>query len=133
VFGDGFSVTSTNTDGCISSANTCGDAGSLVSQQSSSIRTGSVKLVAPSTKVLAAPNPFNDRVRFSLESSVSGKGSLELYNTLGQKVKTVFQGYIQKGQVQTIEYSVPGTQRTNLFYVFRVGDQKTTGMLIDLK
>jgi hypothetical protein len=82
---------------------------------------------------LAAPNPFNDRVRFTLESAVSGKGSLELYNMLSQKVKTVFQGYIQKGQVQTIEYSVPGTQRTNLFYVFRVGDQKTTGMLIDLK
>ncbi len=32
VSGDGFSVTSTNTDGCTSSANTCGDAGSLVSQ-----------------------------------------------------------------------------------------------------
>ena len=94
VSGDGFSVTSTNTDGCISSANTCGDAGSLVSQQSSSIQTGSVKLAAPSTKVLAAPNPFNDRIRFTLESAVSGRGYLELYNMMGQKVATVLQGYV---------------------------------------
>jgi len=94
LFGDGFSVTSTNTDGCTSSANICGDAGSLVSQQSSSIQTGSVKLATPSTKVLAASNPFNDRIRFTLESAVSGRGYLELYNMMGQKVATVLQGYV---------------------------------------
>jgi hypothetical protein len=85
------------------------------------------------TKVLAAPNPFNDRIRFSLQSSVSGRGSLELYNMLGQKVKVLYQGFIQKGQVQTIEYNVPASQRSNLIYLFRVGDQKVTGKLIGLR
>jgi hypothetical protein len=85
------------------------------------------------TKVMAAPNPFNDRIRFSLQSAVSGRGSLELYNMLGQRVKVVYQGFIQKGQVQTIEYSVPAAQRTNLIYIFRVGDQRVTGKLVGLR
>ena len=68
-----------------------------------------------------------------MESAVSGRGSLELYNMLGQKVSTVFQGYVQKGQVQTVEFSVSGAQRSALIYVFRVGDQRTSGKLIGLK
>src|SRR5207249_2868334 len=104
-----------------------------ISQQSSSIQTQSVKLAGSPTKVLAAPNPFNDRIRFTVESAVSGQGHLELYNMLGQKVATVFQGYVQKGQAQTIQFSVPGPQRTNLIYVFSVGDQRTSGKLIGIK
>ena len=84
-------------------------------------------------KVLAAPNPFGDNIRFSLQSPVSGQGTLELYNMLGQKVKTVFQGYFEKGAVQTIEYKVPTALRSNLTYLFRIGEQKTTGRLIGLK
>jgi hypothetical protein len=68
-----------------------------------------------------------------LKSGVSGQGSLELYNTLGQKVKTVFQGYVNANQLQTIEYAVPNSQRSNLIYVFRVGNEQTTGKLIGLK
>jgi hypothetical protein len=85
------------------------------------------------TSVIAAPNPFSDRIRFMLKSGVSGQGSLELYNTLGQKVKTVFQGYVNANQLQTIEYAVPNSQRSNLIYVFRVGNEQTSGKLIGLK
>jgi hypothetical protein len=85
------------------------------------------------TKVTAAPNPFNDKIRFSLQSNTTGRGSLELYNMLGQKVKTVFEGQVQKGQLQTIEYSVPGTQRSNLIYLFRVGNERVSGKLIGIK
>jgi len=59
-----------------------------------------------------------------LKSAVSGKGSLELYNMMGQKVATVFQGYVQKGQAQTIQFRVSGAQRGSLIYVFSVGDHK---------
>jgi hypothetical protein len=58
---------------------------------------------------------------------------LELYNALGQRVKIVFQGQVSAGQAQTIEYAVPGSQRANLIYVFRVGSEQTTGKLIGLK
>jgi hypothetical protein len=94
-----------------------------------SVTTQQIEL-APQPKVTAAPNPYNDKVRFSVKSAISGQGTLELYNTLGQKLKTVFQGRVEAGQVQNFEYNVPNAHRSNLIYIFRVGDQKVTGRLI---
>ena len=85
------------------------------------------------SKVAASPNPFSERIRFTINSSVSGRGTLELYNLSGQKVKTVFEGQVQQGQVQTVEYMVPASQRSSLIYVFTVGSERTTGKLINLK
>ena len=134
--GSGYKVTVTN-NSCPSSVNSCGTATPTAriaapENQVQSVETLKAQISSP-TKVTAAPNPFSDRVRFSLVSDVSGQGSLELYNMVGQKVKTVFEGYVKKGQVQTIEYSVPRIQRNNMIYIFRVGDQKTSGKLIGLK
>ena len=93
-------------------------------------RSGVSQLIQSKTKISAMPNPFNDNIKFSFESDVTGQGTLELYNILGQKIKTVFQGPIQKGQVKTIEYNVPSTSRSNLIYIFRVGNQKLSGKLL---
>jgi hypothetical protein len=87
--------------------------------------------IGGATKVLAAPNPFTDKVRFTLLSDVSGQGSLEIYNTVGQKIHTVYQGHVEAGRQLVKEYNVPIKNRTNLIYVFKVGDQKTTGKLIN--
>jgi len=104
----------------------------MISTKSAILPVQSITLEEPLTKVTAAPNPFNDRIRFSLQSAVSGQGTLELYNMLGQKVKTIFQGSIQKG-VQNFEYVVPGSQRANLIYIFRVDTYKVSGKLLNLK
>jgi hypothetical protein len=85
------------------------------------------------TKVNAVPNPYTDKVRFNLISGVSGYGSLELYNTLGQKVAVVYQGYIKAGSGLDREYFVPKANRSTLIYVFKVGEQQVTGKLIGLK
>jgi hypothetical protein len=134
-FGDGFSVIATNNaSGCVSSANTCGSTTSARKMSTSSTpAVHAITLEEPLTKVKAAPNPFGDIIKFSLQSAVSGQGSLELYNMLGQKVKTVFQGYVQKGEIKTIDYSVPGGQHTNLIYLFKVGNERKTGILIGVK
>jgi hypothetical protein len=95
------------------------------------IQTIDARISGAKTKVLAAPNPFTNKVRFTLQSDVSGQGSLEIYNTVGQKVATVYQGYVEAGQVLNKEYSVQKAARANLIYVFRVGDQKTTGKLLN--
>jgi hypothetical protein len=125
-----------NSFGCISSAdcNTTSQCDQKLSTTSINTSEQSIELLSKqSPQVKAFPNPFNDRIRFTLKSNVSGQGSLELYNTLGQKVKTVFQGYVNANQLQTIEYAVPNSQRSNLIYVFRVGNEQTTGKLIGLK
>jgi hypothetical protein len=83
--------------------------------------------------VSAYPNPYNDQVRFVIESPVSGQGSLDVYNMLGQKLQTVYSGYIFAGRGQSVEYKVPAFNRTNLVYILRVGDQQVTGKLLRLE
>jgi hypothetical protein len=135
--GKGFEVYVDN-GGCLSDITDCTNytsfscpASTLSVRQSSS--TDNTLLIGTEPKVLATPNPFGDNVRFSVEAPISGQGTLELYNMLGQKVKTVFQGYFEKDRMQTIEYRVPTALRSNLTYLFRIGDRKTTGKLIGLK
>jgi hypothetical protein len=81
-------------------------------------------------RVDAYPNPYNDNVKFVIESPVSGQGVLDVYNMLGQKVQTVYQGYIFAGKGQVVNYKVPVQNRTNLVYILRVGGQQVTGKLI---
>lgn len=133
VAGAGYNITVRNrATGCVATATCTGQAKIAVTQQRLSTSTQLIEL-SPEPKVTAAPNPFNDQVRFSVKSAVSGQGSLELYNMLGQKVKTVFQGRVEAGQIQNFEYNVPNAQRSNMVYIFRVGDQKVTGKLIGIK
>jgi hypothetical protein len=122
------------TAGCDDIVTVCPQVASGASNQSQpAVQEITLQKLSSRPKVTAAPNPFNDRIRFSLKSEVTGRGTLELYNMLGQKVKTVFQGQVNAGQVQTIEYAVPVSQRSNLIYVFRVGAEQTSGKLVGLK
>jgi hypothetical protein len=88
-------------------------------------------IVEEPTKVTAYPNPFSNKVKFVVTSAISGKGSLEVYNMLGQKIKSVYQGQIIAGN-QIFELSLPSAQRSNLIYVLRVGDKRVTGKLLHL-
>jgi hypothetical protein len=131
--GSGYKVIVTS-NGCVSADNSCGAvlaARPAVTKQEKKAVT--ISMGESTATVSAFPNPFNDKVIFSIESPVSGKGTLELYNLTGQKIQTVFQGNIEKGQTRTIQYNVPVTERTNLVYIFRAGTYRTTGLLIGSK
>jgi hypothetical protein len=91
------------------------------------------QLQGQTMKVDAYPNPYNDNVRFVIQSTMTGQGVLEVYNTLGQKIQVVYQGMIFAGMGQTIEYKVPAFNRTNLIYILRVGDKQVTGKLLHLE
>jgi hypothetical protein len=135
VQGDGYTVTvrdriCTATSSCVDkSAPSPAVATKTVARSSEPYN---IVLGSPS-KVSAVPNPYTDKIRFNLVSAVSGIGKLELFNLLGQKVVTVFEGYIQAGTELTKEYNAPGGQRNTLIYVFKVGDQRVSGKLIGLK
>src|SRR5678815_5369427 len=127
--GAGYKIEVKNTSsGCISVPQECTPEINLASN--SVIETGAVITGARKTKVLAAPNPFNDRVKFTMESGISGQGSLEIYNSLGQRIKVVYQGYIEAGRPMVKEFTVPSVMRGMLVYVFRVGNERVTGKLI---
>ncbi|MFC0776440.1 hypothetical protein, partial [Terrimonas alba] len=159
IAGDGFIVTvttdqagctatsecegSTNTNSCTANetltrtpTNSTNVAGitekTVINPSTKTLKTHKIVLESP-TKVNAVPNPYTDKIRFDLVSGVSGYGSLELYNVLGQKIGVVYQGYIQAGRPLYREYSVSKGSSSTMIYVFKVGDQKVTGRLIGIK
>jgi hypothetical protein len=128
--GAGYKIEVKNTSsGCISVPQEC-SAEVKAFSSNAVLETGAVIPGARKTKVLAAPNPFNDRVKFTMESGISGQASLEIYNSLGQQIKVVYQGYIEAGRPMVKEFTVPSVQRGMLVYVFRVGNERVTGKLI---
>jgi hypothetical protein len=130
--GSGYSVSIESSNGCVPSgaALPCGEADEEEEETRKAPSTLSQN-VETQTTVKAYPNPFSDRIKFVVNSSVGGNGVLDVYNMTGQKVKTVHQGYIAAG-TQTFELSLPTQQVANLVYVLRIGDKKMTGKLLQI-
>jgi hypothetical protein len=82
--------------------------------------------------VSTLPNPFHNNVRFVVNNPKAGQGSLEVFNMLGQKVKTVYRGFIPAG-TQTYQLNVPSTSTGNMIYRLNVGSQQVTGKLLRAK
>ena len=121
-----------NTDGCISAATNCSSADpSCLSSTTLRASIPTENITTSQTTVKAYPNPFSDKVKFELTSPVAGNGNLEVYNMMGQKVKTIYQGFISTG-TQTFELNLPARQIASLVYVLRIGDKKITGKLLQI-
>jgi hypothetical protein len=99
----------------------------------SRIAPKSMEVIPDLVKVNAYPNPFSDKVRFTIRSSASGQGSLDVFNMVGQKINTVFQGHVNANSEKVIEYRVPTVARQNLIYVFTINGQKVSGKLLNAK
>jgi len=121
-----------NPDGCISSATSCSNADPTC-LSSTTLKTSITEenITQSQTTLKAYPNPFSDKVKFELTSPVSGKGNLEVYNMLGQKIKTIYHGFISAG-TQTFELNLPTHQIASLIYVLRIGDKKISGKLLQI-
>jgi hypothetical protein len=78
------------------------------------------------------PNPFKDNVRFIVSSPVSGQAVLEVYNMFGQKLQTVYKGYMAANTKYAIEYNAPEISNQSLIYTLRIADKKVTGKLIHI-
>ena len=125
--GFGFSVVATV--GACSSATTDCDHLGPVSRSTTTVEFES-KAEAQTT-VKAYPNPFSDKVKFIVTSPVGGEGNLEIYNMMGQKVRTVYTGFIAAGS-QNFELSLPAQQVSTLVYILRIGDKKVTGKILQV-
>jgi hypothetical protein len=82
--------------------------------------------------ILAYPNPFNQKVRFLLDVPSSGDGRLDLFNLMGQKIVTVYNGYISSGS-NTFEVTLPSDDAGYYIYKFSMNDQIITGKLFKSK
>jgi hypothetical protein len=91
------------------------------------------KETAGRISISAFPNPYSDKVRFMITSPVAGQATLELFNIMGQKVRTVFNGQINANAAQSVEYTVPSIHQGNLIYILRVNGEQVTGKLLNIK
>lgn len=87
--------------------------------------------VEASVSIKTLPNPFSDRVKFVINLNEPGQGTLEIFNLQGQKVKTLFQGFMPAGS-NFYELTVSNKRRADLIYVFTKDGVKTTGKLVQL-
>jgi hypothetical protein len=94
--------------------------------------TPSTPLVTNSitTTVTAYPNPYSSIVHFNLKTSQAGRGSLVIYDVLGRKVATVFEGDLTAGDDRTVQYNFGVIPRQPLIYIFTIGDQVIHGKLM---
>ncbi len=90
-----------------------------------------IRIEKPDIGVKTYPNPFSDRVRFNVTVEQAGQGSLDVFNMQGQKVKTVYSGYVPAG-TSFYELQLPTQSSGQLIYIFRIGDQKITGRLMQM-
>ena len=120
-----------NSEGCSATPVNCAD---IVSDCSAPLARSSSSVQVPeqqTTTVKAYPNPFSDKVKFVITSAQAGSGSLEVFNVMGQKVKTVYQGHVAAG-VNNFELSLPNQKNSNLIYRFKMAGKPITGKLIQI-
>ena len=83
--------------------------------------------------VAAYPNPFVDKVNFVIASPVSGKASLEVYSIFGQKLQTVFEGYLTAGRSQVVEFRPGAIAAGTLVYRFTINGKQVTGKVMSTR
>jgi hypothetical protein len=50
---------------------------------------------------------------------------------LGQKVKTVYSGFIQANKAQVVEFRAGAAAHQSLLYILKIGDNQVTGKLLN--
>jgi len=75
------------------------------------------------------PNPFRERTALSLRVRKTQPVRVDLYNVLGQRIQTVFDGTVRSGAAQPI--NIDGTGLASGVYLYRITGRTftTTGRL----
>jgi hypothetical protein len=66
----------------------------------------------------AYPNPFSDQLNIHFTPQETGSATLEMYDTRGYKISTLFDGAVELDQEQKIEFN--GNQLSQGFYIIRL-------------
>jgi len=65
--------------------------------------------------MLIAPNPFTYSTDVTIVSKVNTQATVEIYNFMGVKVKTLFEGNLEAGMKNTFRFSVDSYQPEQIF------------------
>ena len=108
----------------------CGTISSRIDITASGVINNSIGTMSK-LSVSAYPNPFRDNVNFVIASPESGKAVLEIYNLFGQKLQTVYEGFIYAGRSQVVQFNAGTTASAVLIYKLRINDNQVTGRIIN--
>ena len=89
------------------------------------IRTG----IGENAIIKAYPNPFSDQIKFVVTTKEKGQASLELFNMSGQKIKSVYNGFMAEG-IQNFNFTIPQHEMNTVIYIFRQNGKTVTGKLM---
>jgi hypothetical protein len=82
----------------------------------------------PSVK--AFPNPFDDMVRFTIESPENIQCNLMLYTASGKLISKVFDGRVEANVARTVQIMVPSIYRGAIMYVLSYNGQVVSGKIL---
>jgi len=93
--------------------------------------TPAVTSIGSGLKVQAFPNPFSNTINFRFTSQVSGRAILEVFNSMGQRVGIAFNGMVDAGTMQNVQFTTRLTNQT-LIYRLKVGTKTVRGTVLEL-
>ena len=87
----------------------------------------------PLKEPIIYPNPFTTKANIQFTASENGNAVVELYNISGTKIRTLFTGNVEQGQVYTV--TTGDALLPKGIYVYKIGNgkQKQTGRMIKLE
>jgi predicted esterase len=89
--------------------------------------------IPPKVELTVYPNPYLSMVYFNITTSISGTGSLEFYNILGEELGIIEETQFRAGVPQTITVPMTIGHNQPVVYVFRIGGKKVQGTLVPEK
>lgn len=79
------------------------------------------------------PNPFNPSTEIAFSVEASGQATLEVYNALGQRVETLFDGSVEAGRSHTVRFNAANLPSGVYFYRLQSGGRSETRKLTLMK
>ncbi len=79
------------------------------------------------------PNPFNPDTKITFRTGKNGDAKLNLYNLLGEKIKTLFNGYVEAGKNYEIRFE--SDDLSTGFYIYELvqSDKREVRKMLFLK
>jgi hypothetical protein len=114
------------TDACSGAANTLAN----MNTETFGSSVNSSSALGKELTVKAYPNPFKDRVFFRFTSPVSGKATVEIFDMTGRRLEVINKGQVVAGRENTVEYTVPSSNRNSIIYRVSVDKFSVNGRLV---
>ncbi len=96
-----------------------------------SVATGTKPVFSDAIELTAYPNPFTDHLYIDLQLTSDARVSLEIYNSLGVKLATVLDAYLNSSDRNILEYTPKNLSSGMLIYRLIINEKLSlTGKLI---